>query len=293
MGKLVCEICGSSLMMNADNVAECESCGMKYTKEKVASMVKIDGAVEITKGEAEKERLLKNAETFVSLGKHREAEDLCKKITEEYPDDYYGWYLRFKNIVLAMDCNIDLYGHDYNTSMLNEANISLETSLKLVSDKVALEKQTMLFWWETLQKGNADLGQLHKMCNDLELDDNHILKKFLIESDIIICNLVKRLNDFSNKTELLSQLDFNSIGCWEESGDELVSIESFNCNLWNNINANGIVLHKEFDGLTFWGGRTKYKYIEVTRNDMYSLRINSYNDLKNLSKTVNTIVGDA
>ncbi len=66
--------------MNADNVAECESCGMKYAKEKIAQMVKIDGAVEITKGEAEKERLLKNAETFLNLGKHVEAEDLCKKL---------------------------------------------------------------------------------------------------------------------------------------------------------------------------------------------------------------------
>ncbi len=172
MGKLMCEICGGSLVMNADNVAECESCGMKYAKEKIAQMVKIDGAVEITKGEAEKERLLKNAETFVNLGKHVEAEDLCKKIVDEYPDDYRGWYLRFKNIVLAMDCNIDLYGHNYNTFMLKEANTDLETSLKLATDKTSLEKEATLFWWDVLQKGNADFGQLHF----LEFKDNHIVK---------------------------------------------------------------------------------------------------------------------
>lgn len=151
MGKLVCEICGGSLLTNADNVAECESCGMKYAKEKVASMVKIDGAVEITKGEAEKERLLNNAETFVNLGKHVEAEDLCKKIVDEYPDDYRGWYLRFKNVVLAMDCNIELYGG--HKSMLNEANINLESSLKLAPDKTSLEKEAILFWQDALQKG--------------------------------------------------------------------------------------------------------------------------------------------
>lgn len=103
MGKLVCEICGGSLMMNADNVAECESCGMKYAKEKVASMVKIDGAVEITKGEAEKERLLKNAETFVKLGKLDEARKLYTKITQEYPDDYRGWWQFGKVYLLADD----------------------------------------------------------------------------------------------------------------------------------------------------------------------------------------------
>ncbi len=296
MGKLVCEICGGSLIMNADNVAECESCGMKYAKEKVASMVKIDGAVEITQGEAEKERLLKNAETFVNLGKHIEAEDLCKKIVDEYPDDYRGWYLRFKNVVLAMDCNIDLYGHNYNTFMLKEANMYLETSLKLAPDKTSLEKEAILFWQDALQKGNADLGQFHNRCSVLgdvlELKDNHIVKKFVSECDLVICNLVKQLNDFPNKTALLNLLDFQSVGNWEEWGDELVSIQSFYCRLGNEILVNGIVMHKEFDGLTFWGGKTKYKYVEIPRNDMYSLHINSYNDLKKLSETVNQIVNE-
>ncbi len=92
MGKLMCEICGGSLVMNADNVAECESCGMKYAKEKIAQMVKIDGAVEITKGEAEKERLLKNAETFISLNERNKANSIYYQITKDYPDDYRGWF---------------------------------------------------------------------------------------------------------------------------------------------------------------------------------------------------------
>lgn len=282
--------------MNADNVAECESCGMKYAKEKIAQMVKIDGAVEITKGEAEKERLLKNAETFLNLGKHVEAEDLCKKIVDEYPDDYRGWYLRFKNIVLAMDCNIDLYGHNYDTFMLKEANMNLETSLKLAPDKTSLEKEATLFWWDALQKGNADLGQLHNrgsiLGDILELEDNHIVRKFVSECDLVICNLVNQLNDFPDKTELLSRLDFQSDGNWEESGDELVSTSSFHFDGRSNILTNGIVQRKEFDGLTFWGQKNKYKYIEVPRNDIYSLHIHSYNDLKKLAETINKIAGE-
>lgn len=296
MGKLVCEICGGSLLMNADNVAECESCGMKYAKEKVASMVKIDGTVEITKGEAEKERLLKNAETFLKLGKHTEAEDMCKKIVDEYPDDYRGWYLRFKNIVLAMDRNIDLYGHNYNTFMLKEANMDLETSLNLAPDKTFLEKEANLFWWDALHKGNADFGQLHNrgsiLGDVLELEDNHIVKKFVSECNLVICNLVNQLNNFPNKTALLSLLNFQSVGNWEEASDELVSISSFHFDGRSNILANGIVRRKEFDGLTFWGGKTKYKYVEVPKIDMYILHIHSYNDLKKITETVNKIAGE-
>ncbi len=104
--------------------------------------------------------------------------------------------------------------------------------------------------------------------------------------------MVNQLNDFPNKTALLNLLDFQSVGNWEESGDELVSIQSFYCSLGNAILVNGIVLHKEFDGLTFWGQKTKYKYVEIPRNDMYILHIHSYNDLKKLAETVNKITGE-
>lgn len=94
MSALVCDICGGNLAMDAaGEFAICESCGMKHTKERVRTKVQeIQGVVEVTKGEAEKERLLKNAETFISLNEHNKANSIYHQITEDYPDDYRGWF---------------------------------------------------------------------------------------------------------------------------------------------------------------------------------------------------------
>ena len=94
MSALVCDICGGNLAMDASGeFAVCESCGMKHTKERVRTKVQeIQGVVEVTKGEVEKERLLKNAETFISLNERNKANSIYHQITEDYPDDYRGWF---------------------------------------------------------------------------------------------------------------------------------------------------------------------------------------------------------
>lgn len=93
MAALTCDICGGNLTMNeSGEFAICESCGMKHDKRRVKAKVqKISGVVEVTKGEAEIERLVKNAETFLSFNERKKAQDLFEQISEEYPDDYRGW----------------------------------------------------------------------------------------------------------------------------------------------------------------------------------------------------------
>ena len=93
MAALICDICGGNLAMDpSGEYALCESCGMKHTKERVRTKVQeIQGVVEVTKGEAEKERLLKNAETFINLNEEKKALGIYTQLTNEYPDDYRGW----------------------------------------------------------------------------------------------------------------------------------------------------------------------------------------------------------
>lgn len=93
MSALTCDFCGGNLVMNeSGDFAICESCGMKHTKERVKVKVQeIKGVVEVTKGDAEKERLIKNAETFLSLNETEKAQDLFSHISDEYPADYRGW----------------------------------------------------------------------------------------------------------------------------------------------------------------------------------------------------------
>lgn len=89
MSALTCDICGGNLAMNeSGDFAVCESCGMKHTKERVKVKVQeVKGVVEITKGEVEKERLLRNAETFIKINDVNKAEEIYEQLMSDYPDD--------------------------------------------------------------------------------------------------------------------------------------------------------------------------------------------------------------
>lgn len=93
MSALTCDICGGNLVMNeSGDFAICESCGMKHTKERVKVKVQeIKGVVEVTKGDAEKERLLNNAETFINLNEQQKAAEIYQVLADDYPGDYRGW----------------------------------------------------------------------------------------------------------------------------------------------------------------------------------------------------------
>lgn len=75
MKKLQCELCGGIDIVKTDtDLFQCQSCGCKYTLEQVKSI--ISGVVEITMGETELKRLVKNAETQIELGN----DDACSTI---------------------------------------------------------------------------------------------------------------------------------------------------------------------------------------------------------------------
>lgn len=107
MSALICDICGGNLAMDASGkFALCESCGMKHTKDRVRAKVQeIQGVVEVTKGEAEKERLLKNAETFWQLSEVERAKGIYEQLTNDYPSDHRGW------LGLANVLKLEAYNH--------------------------------------------------------------------------------------------------------------------------------------------------------------------------------------
>lgn len=98
MEALICDICGGKLVMQSGGVTRCESCGMEYTKERVQEKVqeikgtiKVDGPVEIVKGDAEKERLLNMANDCLNKGKLDEARRIYSTVSKEYSNDWRGW----------------------------------------------------------------------------------------------------------------------------------------------------------------------------------------------------------
>ena len=89
MQKLQCELCGSvDIVRTDDGFFQCQHCGCKYTLEQAKALL---GTVETTIGTAERERLLKNAQTQYEIGEFSEAEKTYSQVTNQFPDDYRGW----------------------------------------------------------------------------------------------------------------------------------------------------------------------------------------------------------
>lgn len=284
MQKLICEICGGSLIMNADNIAECESCGMKYSKEKIVQMVKIEGAVEITKGEAEKERLLKNAETYLNLEKHKEAYELCQQITKEYPDDYRSWYLAFKSGVYALAKNSFPLSRTENN--LTVVDSHLATAIKLSENKDEFGREAIRFWYDVLCQEDTNFVNLYNLRRYNNCGENHVLSIFLRKIDEKFSLLVNQLNSFQNKKEVCEKLGFHLIDF--DYGTTIKSITAFSfsdaC-----IYTNGIIVKQILDGFTFIGQKNKYRYENEKKDRIYTLTISSINELQELMKALSDL----
>ncbi len=96
--KLVCDVCGGQIEMQAGGKGACTSCGTPYSadimKEKIQEIkgtVKIDGAVEIVNGNAEKDRLIKTAQECFRKGAVDEAGKMFGKISKDYPNEWKAW----------------------------------------------------------------------------------------------------------------------------------------------------------------------------------------------------------
>lgn len=92
MKKLQCEICGGQLMMK-DGIAECQSCGMQFSKEDVKKMVvelsgpiKIDGEVKVS-GVDDADTFYQRAQGFERMGEFSQAGDVYEEMLKKYPLD--------------------------------------------------------------------------------------------------------------------------------------------------------------------------------------------------------------
>ncbi len=120
MSALVCDICGGNLVMDASGeFAVCESCGMKHSKDRVKAKVreiqgtvKIDGAVETVKGEAEKKRLLNIIRMQVNVGNLEKALRICQKVNTEYPEEVEAYFNTLEIISQYGVCLTDVH-HQY------------------------------------------------------------------------------------------------------------------------------------------------------------------------------------
>ena len=103
-----CELCGSNELVKQDNYFVCQFCGTKYTPEAakklvidIQSPISINGAVEVTTGNAEKSKCLKNLNTLFELKQWYEFNEELKNAIRDYPDEWRVWLFRFKYNMLV------------------------------------------------------------------------------------------------------------------------------------------------------------------------------------------------
>lgn len=91
MQKLKCELCGATEFIRTDEgLFKCKYCGCSYTLEQAQKIIHVgDGPA---MGNAELERLLKNAGIFIDQKRYADAYQVYRKITDEYPDKSSGWF---------------------------------------------------------------------------------------------------------------------------------------------------------------------------------------------------------
>lgn len=126
MQAIKCELCGSNQLIKKDGYYQCEFCGTKYTLEEAKKLI-VSGTVEVVTGNAEKERLIKNANTYLQLSEYGKAIEIYNKIQAQFPDDYRGWWGEFTTqITWGAFSNID-YNSLYNALKLcNDKSIFIE-----------------------------------------------------------------------------------------------------------------------------------------------------------------------
>lgn len=186
MAALTCDICGGNLTMNeSGEFAVCESCGMKHDKRRVQVKVQeITGVVEVTKGEAEKERLLNNAETFINLNEEQKAIDIYRALANDYPGEYRGWYGLAK-ISIKKGCLL------LNEIIQNECETS---NIDNSANTLIRELQQLHYLGEKLKYLNNDA------CREIEKFDEKVINasKGLSFLNPISMSLLRHYKDVCN-----------------------------------------------------------------------------------------------
>lgn len=171
-----CENCGSILKIESDReTAFCEYCGAKYIVEQAIEYYNVQNNVYAqnvnmtAKGEAEKERLLENAQTYLDLFEYKKSEEIYNQIIEDYPAEYRGWY------GLAAILSRQFTKADSEPEEYSRIELYLSRALKF-----------------------ADSSAKNKVKNDAEKLDS-LRKRFIEEKKAELESLTKKAKDLGER----------------------------------------------------------------------------------------------
>jgi len=157
MAKLQCKVCGGKLSIDADGKSsECASCGMTYSQEVMQQMlgtredpVHVTGEVKVS-GISDADKLANNSKQFLDFGEFEKAREHCLRMSNEYPEDYRGWW----GLVLADTRNLSWNPitpevKDYYAKALKTADQKNAQVIRQQYEEAAKKFQIKLERWRT------------------------------------------------------------------------------------------------------------------------------------------------
>lgn len=223
MKPLICDLCGGSLTIEQNSdFATCNYCGVQYSTEHLRTRIQeIKGTIEITTGEQEKERLLKNAETLMKLQKYLEAKDIYRTVQKNYPSDYLGWYGEFEaflNYYISQNTSFVISNFD-------QLNTLVVTALKLCKEniKTNLLENSNNLWKAYLSLENTKRRFLEDLNDPYDDTYYNFKKQTHPQNHIFILQLEEwYLNEY------MKPLWYRS-GCCSHCGGKFTGILSRKC----------------------------------------------------------------
>ncbi len=198
-----CTNCGAPLQVdNTHEAAVCQYCGSAFIVEKaiqnynyhITNNITAQNVIVAGKGEMEKERLLQNAKTNEDFKEYNKAYEIYKQVSEDYPDDYRGWY-GLASIICDNFTKFDLPAEYFGmTQRYMEKSIQTAPLTK---------KEELTEKWNKYILNNSDyLSRKKKQYSDFintkKLEINELQER-INESYTMINQLQKSLIDYSNK----------------------------------------------------------------------------------------------
>ena len=194
---LRCDFCNGGLIIDdSREFAVCEFCGTKYMAstlrakiQEIRGTVKVEGAVETTTGNAEKERLIKNAETYLSLNENNEAFNIFKQVKQQFPEDFRGWFGLFRTTLLTINDDNDAF-QPYKIDTLNNW---FNNAFRLCKNKTKL-----LHFFDYLMDSHGNELELAKYDSTMHIYDEKLNTKEVHTISAFIAWIIFFADDYAS-----------------------------------------------------------------------------------------------
>lgn len=169
--KLICDVCGGQIELQSGGKGMCSSCGTSYSADiikdkiqEIRGIVKIEGPVEIIKGDAEKERLLNMANDCLNKGNLEEAKIIYTTVSKEYSNDWRGWWGIICSTPLTDDLVVGIAGNSQSAMLDHEYTMALSFSSGRQREIINQSRQQLLKQIKKIELRN----QIKGIKNDIQ-----------------------------------------------------------------------------------------------------------------------------